>query len=46
MIDHDRFPETVPERKARLRPYLNTHSTCPTANGLDLEVWERVKNAY
>ena len=42
-MDHTRFPETLTERKHRLVPFLNTHSTCPTADGRDLEVWERLK---
>ena len=37
------FPETKPERKRRLRPYLATHVTCPTTNGKDLEIWEELR---
>ena len=37
------YPETKAERKKRLRPYLDTHATCPTTNGRDLEVWEELK---
>ena len=42
-VDYTRFPETVPERKRRLRPFLLAGwATCPTANGLDLDLWERM----
>ena len=36
------YPEIKAERKRRLRPYIDTWSTCPTTNGTDLEVWEEL----
>ncbi len=36
-------PETKAERKERLSAYLDTHSTCPTTDGQDLELWEELK---
>lgn len=35
--------ETKSQRKERLLPYLDTHATCPTTDGQDLEVWEELK---
>ena len=36
-------PETKTERYKRLLPFaLAGWSTCPTANGRDLEVWEEI----
>lgn len=37
------FLETRWERKARLIPYLLTHTTCPTTDGTDLELWDELK---
>ena len=38
----DMFPETLTERKHRLVPFLGTHSTCPTTDGQDLDLWEHL----
>ena len=36
-------PETMFNRKRRLSRFLATHTTCPTTNGTDLEVWAALK---